>query len=82
MCRESGRPNPSTSLQYASGAKPFISFLNFQTNKKSIIAILRDNYCCLNFAIFNEYVSVYVVLFVCVGVLRPSQERGHVEPVS
>ena len=23
-----------------------------------------------------------ICLFVCVGVLRPSQQRGHVEPVS
>ena len=25
---------------------------------------------------------IFVCLFVCVGVLRPSQQRGHVEPVS
>ena len=25
---------------------------------------------------------LFVCLFVCVGVLRPSQQRGHVEPVS
>ena len=26
--------------------------------------------------------SVFLFIFVCVGVLRPSQQRGHVEPVS
>ena len=26
--------------------------------------------------------SNHLVLFVCVGVLRPSQQQGHVEPVN
>ena len=31
-----------------------------------------------------KYLGVTITsdLFVCVGVLRPSQQRGHVEPVS
>ena len=36
--------------------------------------IYGEKVCCAK--------SVNIVLFVCVGVLRPSQQRGHVEPVS
>ena len=35
-----------------------------------------------NDSINGQYVVSINVLFICVGVLRPSQQRGHVEPVS
>ena len=32
--------------------------------------------------IYQQLKKKYFFVFVCVGVLRPSQQRGYVEPVS
>ena len=61
---------------------------NFRHIQRNVALLLSNHYLrsnikvCFSSKFLGLSTGVTFILFVCVGVLRPSQQRGHVEPVS